>query len=473
MLLSDLPLVNIKLQDGTMVTVPDSLHLMTPYILIEQGDWFEQEINFVREYMQPGMRVIDIGANYGLYALSLAKKVGNTGRIWAFEPTPSVAQCLATSIKNNALTNITLIDKALSDHCGQAELLLNPNSENNCLSPHFESHEQATYQPIELVTLDSCWIQGQWGKIDFIKLDAEGEEEKIIRSSSQILNTNSPLIMYELKHNNSLNLSLINTFEEYGYHSYYLIPGLNILAPFVIDEFNNGFLINLFCCKEDKARELEGEDKLLYATSKKFPSAEDDSIADDLWLSYFMNYPFCQSLLAQWKNYTQKNSNESWILYKQVLNNYILSLSPDLAKLKRFYYLQTAFNSLKKLIINAKTLPRLMTLARIALDIGQRQQAVEITQMLINEFPQDSFSLFAEPFFPVLPRFDHIDPGIHVKTWLVASLYEQFEKYHTHSSYFNGKKSLPRLDKMKTLGFFSEEMNKRLVLIKTRFALEA
>lgn len=63
------------------IRVPDSLDLITPYVLREQHDWFEDELTFVRHCLQPGQHAIDIGANYGVYTLSMAKSVGPSGRI--------------------------------------------------------------------------------------------------------------------------------------------------------------------------------------------------------------------------------------------------------------------------------------------------------------------------------------------------------------------------------------------------------
>ena len=80
--------VTLVMVDGTKVVVPDSPELMTPYILREQQDWFENEIKFLRRLLQPGQNIIDIGANHGVYTLSIANTVGSSGHVWAFEPAP-------------------------------------------------------------------------------------------------------------------------------------------------------------------------------------------------------------------------------------------------------------------------------------------------------------------------------------------------------------------------------------------------
>ena len=82
----------LTMVDGVRIVVPDSLDLITPYVLLEQQDWFEDEIKFLRRLLQPGQKVIDVGANYGVYTLSMAQTVGPTGRVWAFEPASNTAR---------------------------------------------------------------------------------------------------------------------------------------------------------------------------------------------------------------------------------------------------------------------------------------------------------------------------------------------------------------------------------------------
>ena len=60
------PLV-LPIVDGLKVVVPDSMDLITPYVLREQGDWFEEEIRFVRRVLEPAQR--GAGGDTGQHAL--------------------------------------------------------------------------------------------------------------------------------------------------------------------------------------------------------------------------------------------------------------------------------------------------------------------------------------------------------------------------------------------------------------------
>ncbi len=204
--------ISLRICNDVRVRVPSDLRLMTPYILHEQNDWFEEEIQFLRSFIRPGMNVVDIGANYGVYTLTIAKLIGESGKIWAFEPTSDTADCLKQSISDNNFKNINLVQAGLSDKIRKAKFYTGSNAELNSL--HKESVPEGNFETILLLTLDHCRKKYQWTDIDFIKLDAEGEESNILRKGKHTLSTLSPLIMYELKHGEKLNIPLINLFKK-------------------------------------------------------------------------------------------------------------------------------------------------------------------------------------------------------------------------------------------------------------------
>jgi predicted methyltransferase len=95
----------VRVNGGGEICVPAARSVTTD-VLIEQEDWFEKEIAFVRRLLQPGMRAIDIGANYGTYTLAMAQSVRPTGRIWAYEPASATARYLRNTFSRNRLANV-------------------------------------------------------------------------------------------------------------------------------------------------------------------------------------------------------------------------------------------------------------------------------------------------------------------------------------------------------------------------------
>ncbi|HJW81310.1 MAG TPA: hypothetical protein VJ396_03615 [Acidiferrobacterales bacterium] len=79
-------MLTIRIAGDVSVCVPRDIKLMSPYVLLEQEDWFEDDIRFARQLLGKGESVIDIGANYGVYTLSMAQAVGESGKVWAIDP---------------------------------------------------------------------------------------------------------------------------------------------------------------------------------------------------------------------------------------------------------------------------------------------------------------------------------------------------------------------------------------------------
>jgi len=257
----------LEIAGGVRVVVPDSLNLLTPYVLFEQRDWFEDEIGFVRRLLRPGQQTIDIGANYGVYTLTMAKIVGPTGAVWAFEPASSTVALLAQGIAANNFSQVVVECSAISDVCGTARLALNDNAEFNSLVR--DDLPAATTETVPLVTLDDCLGRYGWKDIDFMKIDAEGEETNIIAGGRRFFTECSPLILYEIKAGADLHLELVQQFARIGFESYRLIPGLDLLVPFDVDSKPDGYLLNLFCCKKDRAALLAEMGLLLDAATIK------------------------------------------------------------------------------------------------------------------------------------------------------------------------------------------------------------
>jgi protein O-GlcNAc transferase len=437
----------ITLNDGTEICAPKEANLMSNYVLREQGDWFEDEIHFVRNFIQPGMIALDIGANYGLYSTAIAKNLGDNGKLWCFEPTPNTAKALRSTIERNNLdSRVEIIEAGLSDHTGTATFYLSPNAELNSLTTSTKASE--TSLTIKLLTLDQCQLEYNWQSIDFIKLDAEGEEANILKQSTKTLEDFSPLIMFELKHGEEINHSLIGDFKNLGYEPYYLIPGIDILAPLNLSVPIDGFLLNLFCCKASTAKLLE-KDGYLVSTAETL-QGKDDSKQDD----FFAQIPAFSSLDKRVIN----DQN-----YQQVINAYIGSRDETLDKQQRYQHLLFAFEIVKGVLNQGESkIERLSTYARIAFDVGQRSVGLQICNYVINKYLQDRDSIkIDEPYVPVNGLFESTAQKLLENDWLLASFIDEYIRKHAYSCYFTHDKAIPYFNTLKKMGFMLPDMERR------------
>jgi FkbM family methyltransferase len=456
-----------EIPSGVKVVVPDSLHLITPYVLKEQGDWFEDEIKFIRILLLQGQKCIDIGANYGTYTLSMAQVVGKMGGVWAFEPASETAGFLQKSIDLNCFSQVALSQVALSFESGSASLALNANSELNSLSRGTESSTGAS-EMVPVTTLDECLVQHAWKAIDFLKIDAEGEEQNILRGGEVFFSTLSPLVEFELKAGADIHLELVRTFESMGYQSYRLVPGLSVLIPFDEKAPVDGYLLNLFCCKADKANELFSRGLLIRKSDleersdTRFPISTEHEWPDGL-----SGCPYALELATLW---SESLSIEPCNELEQAIAHYIFCQDKKQSHVLRYLALEQSFSLLSKLCAEKPLYLRLATLARVARDLGERALAVEALNELTNHISKTSEINPREPFLLPSSRLEAVAPNGALADWIFTSILESLESYSAFSSFYTRTSAVNRLQVIQSLGFASSEMTRRLDLIKKRFA---
>ena len=453
----------LTLVDGVRVVVPDSVHLITPYVLREQLDWFEDEIKFVRRLLQPGQKVIDIGANYGIYTLSMAERVGPNGHVWAFEPASSTAKLLAESIAANGFTQVTLKRSAISDAKGSARLSLNANSEMNALTRGRSS--TGAGETVPLATLDGCLETYGWRDIDFVKIDAEGEEAAIVKGGKRFFAEMSPLVEYEVKAGPSLHLELVQTFAARGYTSYRLTPGLDLLVPFDAAAPPDGFLLNLFCCKPDRASQLAARGFLMESIAAPMRGAALAG-ASHRWPHALAGLPYAVQLVGLW-NQTVAAGRSGAV--EEALALFALSRDSSLPAGERFLALEDSFGRFKTLCEREPSHLRRSSFARVALDYGARSAAVAALKSLSEEFIRNKRVDLSEPFLAPSERFDSVSSGAALGDWIASAVLEALERAGHYSSFYTGQATRQRLELIRQLGFGSAEMQRRSSLIQQRF----
>jgi FkbM family methyltransferase len=452
----------LTITDGVRIVTPDSTGLITPYVLYEQQDWFEDEIGFLRRLLQPGEQVVDIGANYGVYTLSMARSVGPRGNVWAFEPASSTADFLRQGIAANGFGNVTLERSALSNAIGTARLSTSEHSELNALEHGGSS--QGSAETVQVVTLDDAMTRYLWTDIALLKMDAEGEERRIIEGGRQFFSKLSPLVLYEVRAGESLHLHLVDDFAALGYESYRLVPGLDVLVPFDANEPVDGFQLNLFCCKPDRAAVLAKHWRLVERSAGGVPPAADRNTSADP-RERLAALPYAASLAAAWG--TAPTAGRRSEVY-QALSDYFASRNEDLDAAERFRALRSAFRSLIKLCTEEPSHLRHASLARVAAEFGERAIAANALGKLYQKYAQTCHFDMSEPFLAVSRRFDYVAPTGDIQRWFLASVLENLEKLSAFSSYFTGKAAMSRLEAIESLGYASEEMRRRLQLVRLR-----
>jgi FkbM family methyltransferase len=471
-----LPTITLTLVDGVQIVVPNSLDLITPYVLQEQQDWFEDEIQFLRLLLLPGQKAIDIGANYGVYALPMARLVGPEGHVWAFEPAPETARLLAKGITANGFRQITLERAALSNARGSGRLSLNTQSELNSL---IRDNLPATIasETVSVATLDDYLEDYNWRDIEFVKIDAEGEEDNILKGGARFFAELSPLVQYEIKAGDVLHLELVRAFISLGYDSYRLVPGPGLLVPFDAHAPSDGYILNLFACKPDAAARLAARGLLVASSSnphgESSKSSEGSSTSDPRrgvysWRNTLTKLSYGAQLAALWEQSAEAGHTHE---VDEPLALYIASQDATRSAAERFCALNTSFNQFKALCDREPSHLRLASLARVARDFGARVVTVSSLTQLNRIADQPGQIDPSEPFLAPAHRFDSIAPGENFDKWLLSAVLEELERVEYFSSFYAGVSARSRLEAIRDLGLGSPEMARRLSLLQQRFGL--
>lgn len=188
---------------------------------IYYGIYEERELAWIRKYIRPGMTVLDIGANIGYFTGILSRMVGNSGRVFAFEPSPYAFEKLEKMIRQNCLTNVQALPFGLGQREAKVNLYLDSSFHNH--TPTMLSDSSHVYSKVMIKSLDSVIAEFNLHQIGFMKIDVEGYEGRILRGGMQALQSGTiQAIMcefddYQTHRTENQGYNLEEIFKEYHY----------------------------------------------------------------------------------------------------------------------------------------------------------------------------------------------------------------------------------------------------------------
>lgn len=414
------------LPDLTMV-LPEPVSIMSTFVIAEQGRWFEDEVDFVLALVEPGDVVADIGANMGSYALPMARRTGPSGKVIAFEPAADTAAHLAASASLNGLTWLQVEQRALGAERGSANLVHGG-------SPELNEIGEGEGETIEIARLDD--YASALRDVRFIKLDAEGFEQSILRGGKEVLGR-EPVVMFELKHRDMVNTALIEAFAGLGFGAYALCPGLGALRPFEPRSLEP-FQLNLFAVSPRKAAALAARGLLLETPASA-------AIEPDLARGAAL---FGRLACARGREALRPTD---------VVALMAEASDASVSMERRASALDEAVHRVRS-VPPASAFDRL-THARVLRAAGRRAMAVRALEPLLV-----SSAAVGEPtasFLPALHRYEGIVPT-DLDAWVGAQAVEATVQWSAFSSYFSPRSEL--LQSFRRFGIPSPEMARRLGL---------
>jgi len=211
------------------------------WILLAEGTYepFTTAL-FKKLLTRKGMVFVDLGASVGYFSMIAAKLVGNSGRVYAFEPEPSSFDLLVKNAKLNGFENIVPVPKAVSNCDSVTNIFIPPRETPPSESPHvyqiFSAHDGYESVSVQTVSLDSFFKDKNYS-VDFIKMDIEGAEVLALQGMANVIEKNRGLkIITEfnpeyLKRAGASPLGYLATLMEYGFRLYRINEKQKTLDP--------------------------------------------------------------------------------------------------------------------------------------------------------------------------------------------------------------------------------------------------
>ena len=193
---------------------------------------------WLRDRLQPGDHVVDIGANIGDYTSLAADLVGATGHVYAVEPGPENVASLRERFRDRP--NVTVMAAAAGDRSGTAFLFLDRRDGRRHSVASDNVGKAGGCVQVEQISLDDAF--GTLSHLAAIKIDAQGAEHHILRGGHNVLRNLKPALALELWPQGLVNLGatardVLNALELAGYDVHRLSAKGKLKPRRFIDDF--------------------------------------------------------------------------------------------------------------------------------------------------------------------------------------------------------------------------------------------
>lgn len=169
--------------------------------VLHRGIWEMPLTEFMVRKIRPGMRVLDVGGNFGYYSVLMSALVQSAGYCHVFEPNRNIARLLRRTLSVNGFDNYSHVwEIALADHDQEDVHFFIPDSEPKNARLVVEIDDrlrgEGSFTRVPIRAIDG--MAEQLGRIDFIKIDTEGAEMAVLAGMRNTIRQQRPAIVVEV-----------------------------------------------------------------------------------------------------------------------------------------------------------------------------------------------------------------------------------------------------------------------------------
>ena len=151
----------------------------------------------IAERLRPGDVFYDLGANIGLFSLLAARCVGDSGKVFSFEPDPINADRIRRNASRNSFSQITVVESGVWSSTGTLDFsMADRASPDRGVGSFFPPNTGVASTPVGVISLDDFVRDAP--QPDAIKCDVEGAEIQVLHGAQQLLASRHPWIVGEM-----------------------------------------------------------------------------------------------------------------------------------------------------------------------------------------------------------------------------------------------------------------------------------
>ena len=190
-----LPMWKRQVRVWDSLLVPASLDRLVALLLHRFGLMGKEDRELLQSLVKPGMTVLDIGANQGLYSVLLSRLVGPHGCVLSFEPETDMYSALIRNLQANECKNVTAIPKAVGASSGELVLSrsLVHGGDNRLVRNRAGVSQMCRNAAAVVDSIDN--LLGD-RPVHFMKIDVQGWEADVFRGMSRCLERNRDVIVF-------------------------------------------------------------------------------------------------------------------------------------------------------------------------------------------------------------------------------------------------------------------------------------
>src|SRR4029450_1363364 len=192
----------IVLSDGTRMHCDTSSFI--EWSLYFLGEYEPETVDLLKRLVRPGWTCVDAGAKIGDITVILARAVGRSGRVYAFEALPAMSERLAATVAVNGLSGVRIETICLGETHGEAAFFAPRAGISNVgqSSLYLARHPQlaagdVVRHSVPMIPFDEFAERERLAAWDFLKIDVEGAEGRVLRGAEGSLRRWHPLILFE------------------------------------------------------------------------------------------------------------------------------------------------------------------------------------------------------------------------------------------------------------------------------------